>query len=75
MTGKREPTSEEMSAAIQKRMVVVGEGVQALRNKQQQKRKFNVGKVDAELTRVRLAANGSPRVAAAGAVLEAGELI
>ncbi|CEL55573.1 hypothetical protein RSOLAG1IB_01585 [Rhizoctonia solani AG-1 IB] len=72
MTGKREPTSEEMSAAIQKRMVVVGEGVQALRNKQQQKRKFNVGKVDAELTRVRLAANGSPRVAAAGAVLEAG---
>ncbi|KAF8699264.1 Acid protease, partial [Rhizoctonia solani] len=72
MTGKREPTSEEMSAAIQKRMFVVGDGVQALRNKQQQKRKYNVGKVDSELTRIRLAANGSGRVAAAGAILEAG---
>ncbi|KAF8753466.1 Acid protease [Rhizoctonia solani] len=71
MTGKREPTSEEMSAAIQKRMFVVGDGVQALRNKQQQKRKYNVGKVDSELTRIRLAANGSGRVAAAGAILEA----
>ncbi|CAE6462297.1 unnamed protein product [Rhizoctonia solani] len=72
MTGKREPTSEEMSAAIQKRMVVVGDGVEALRNKQQQRRKYNVGKVDSELTRIRLAANGNGRVAVAGVILEAG---
>lgn len=81
MTGKREPTSEEMSAAIQKRMVVVGNGVEALRNKQQQKRilvgneplfnkkqqkrKYNVGKVDSELTRIRQAVNANARVAAA----------
>ncbi|KAH7341636.1 aspartic peptidase domain-containing protein [Rhizoctonia solani] len=64
MTGKREPTSEEMSSAIQKRMVVVGNGVEALRNKQQ-KRKYNVGKVDSELTRIRQGVNGNARVAAA----------
>ncbi|CAE6461421.1 unnamed protein product [Rhizoctonia solani] len=65
MTGKREPSSEEMSAAIQKRMVVVGNGVDAPRNKQQQKRKYNVGKVDSELTRIRQGVNGNARVAAA----------
>ena len=66
MTGKREPTSEEMSAAIQKRMVIVGDGIEALRGKQQQKRKFNVGKVDSELTRIRQGVNGNARVAAVG---------
>lgn len=65
MTGKREPSSEEMSAAIQKRMVIVGDGVEALRNKQQQKRKYNVGKVDSELTRIRQGVNANARVAAA----------
>ncbi|KAJ1307675.1 hypothetical protein OPQ81_001767 [Rhizoctonia solani] len=65
MTGKREPTSEEMSAAIQKRMVIVGEGIEALRNKQQQKRKYNVGKVDSELARIRQGVNANARVAAA----------
>lgn len=65
MTGKREPTSEEMSAAIQKRMVIVGDGVEALRNKQHQTRKYNVGKVDSELTRIREGVNGNARVAAA----------
>ncbi|KAG9118508.1 hypothetical protein FRC07_006946 [Ceratobasidium sp. 392] len=57
MTGKREPTKEEMSAAIQKRMVIVGDGVEALRNKQTQKRKYTVGKVDSELSRIREGAN------------------
>ncbi|CAE6537646.1 unnamed protein product, partial [Rhizoctonia solani] len=65
MTGKRGPSSEEMSAAIEKRMVLVGGGVEELRNKVQQKRKFNVGKVDSELARVREAVNGNARVAAA----------
>ncbi|KAG8684514.1 hypothetical protein FRC08_013649, partial [Ceratobasidium sp. 394] len=53
MTGKREPSAEEMKAAIQKRMVIVGNGVEALRNKQTQKRKYTVGKVDSELSRIR----------------------
>ncbi|KAG9074932.1 hypothetical protein FS749_013460, partial [Ceratobasidium sp. UAMH 11750] len=53
MTGKREPSAEEMRAAIQKRMVIVGNGVEALRNKQTQKRKYTVGKVDSELSRIR----------------------
>ncbi|CAE7145685.1 unnamed protein product [Rhizoctonia solani] len=65
MTGKREPSSEEMSAAIQKRMVVVGNGVEDLRSKLQQKRKYNVGKVDSELTRIRQGVNANARVAAA----------
>ncbi|CAE6478160.1 hypothetical protein ACGC1H_002750 [Rhizoctonia solani] len=65
MTGKREPTTEEMSAAIQKRMVLVGNGVEDLRNKHQQKRKYNVGKVDTELDRIRQGVNGNARVAAA----------
>ncbi|CAE6447800.1 unnamed protein product [Rhizoctonia solani] len=65
MTNKREPTSEEMSAAIQKRMVLVGNGVEDLRNKHQQKRKYNVGKVDSELGRIRQGVNGNARVAAA----------
>ncbi|CAE6456844.1 unnamed protein product [Rhizoctonia solani] len=64
MTGKREPTSEEMSAAIQKRMVIVGNGVEDLRNKHQA-RKYNVGKVDSELTRIREGVNANARVAAA----------
>jgi hypothetical protein len=64
MTGRREPTAEEMSAAIQKRMVLVGNGVEALRSKQQQKRKYNVGKVTSELSRIREDVGGSPLVAA-----------
>lgn len=64
MTGKREPTSEEMSAAIQKRMVIVGNGIEDLRNKHQS-RKYNVGKVDSELTRIREGVSGKARVAAA----------
>jgi hypothetical protein len=65
MTGGREPSSEEMSAAIKKRMVIVGNGVEALRSKQE-KRKYTVGKVDKELTRLR-----EPNVAAAAPVREA----
>jgi hypothetical protein len=61
MSGKREPTVEEMSAAIEKRLFIVGDGVEALKNKSQQKRKFTVGKVDSELARIREGA----RVAAA----------
>ncbi|KAG8696701.1 hypothetical protein FRC09_008314 [Ceratobasidium sp. 395] len=68
MTGKREPSAEEMRAAIQKRMVIVGDGVEALRNKQTQKRKYTVGKVDSELSRIREGAHVAAKVneAAAG---------
>lgn len=59
MTGKREPTSEELSDAIRKRMVIVGEGVEDLRNKQHEKRRYTVGKVDAELARIRQGAQGA----------------
>ncbi|KAG8740654.1 hypothetical protein FRC10_004064 [Ceratobasidium sp. 414] len=67
MTGKREPTAEEMSAAMRKRLVIVGNGVEALRNKQTQKRKYSVGKVDSELSRVREGAHvAAVQEAAAG---------
>ncbi|QRV75503.1 aspartyl protease [Ceratobasidium sp. AG-Ba] len=65
MTGKREPTEEEMSAAIQKRMVIVGNGIDALRNKKpQEKRKYTVGKVDSELARLRGGVDAKVNVAA-----------
>lgn len=68
MTGKREPSEEEMHAAIQKRLVIVGNGVESLRNKKpQEKRKFNVGKVDAELSRIRQGTNPKPKVNVAAA--------
>lgn len=66
MTKRTEPTQEEMSAAIEKRMVIVGGGVEALRGKQQ-KRKYNVGKVDSELTRLRQGTDPKVNVAAANA--------
>lgn len=70
MTNKREPTAEEMSAAIQKRMVIVGNGVESLRNKQpQEKRKYTVGKVDSELSRIREGVNAKVNVAAANGVI------
>ncbi|CAE7065707.1 unnamed protein product [Rhizoctonia solani] len=53
MTGTREPTAEEMSAAIRKRMVVVENGVGVFRNKQRQPRKHNVGGLDPEPIRIR----------------------
>lgn len=64
MTKRQEPTQEEMSAAIEKRMFLVGGGVEALRGKQQ-KRKYNVGKVDSELARLRQGTDAKVNVAAA----------
>lgn len=53
-----------MSAAIEKRMYLVGGGVEALRAKQQ-KRKYSVGKVDSELARLRQGTDAKVNVAAA----------
>jgi hypothetical protein len=67
MTGKREPTAEEMSAAMRKRLVILGNGVEALRNEQNQKRKYIAGKVDSELSRIREGAHvAAVQEAAAG---------
>ncbi|KAF8604537.1 acid protease [Ceratobasidium sp. AG-I] len=66
MTKRTEPTQEEMSAAIEKRLVVVGGGVEALRGAHL-KRKYSVGKVDSELTRLRQGTDAKVNVAAANA--------
>jgi len=55
MTGTVGPTDEEMRAKLAKRLYIVGQGIPALKKSttREEKRKFTVGKVDAELTRIR----------------------